>query len=100
MANAVTQELIDNAKEVLSVVKLIVENPDEVEINVVPSKYKLNLELYTNVDDIGLVIGKGGHILDSIRSLLVALSGKHYTPVYVDYITEMENRDRRKQHRE
>lgn len=51
-------------------VKLIVNKPENVEIKEEAQADITNLRLKTAPEDIGLVIGKGGKIIRSLRTLL------------------------------
>lgn len=54
----------------------LVKNPDDVVVVPFKGPSSLVLELRVNKDDTGTVIGKGGRIAKSIRSLLSAISMK------------------------
>ena len=87
----INREVIDSLKDVLTgMVTSIVDNPDKVEVNVVPASYRLLAELHTAGQDVGQVIGKNGHVVDSIRSILSAYGGKHGIKIDLDYVTEQE----------
>lgn len=69
-----------NEKEfLLYIVKALVDEPDEVEINVVEGEKSTIFELKVAQPDIGKVIGKSGRIAKAIRTILnaaIARSGK------------------------
>jgi len=89
----ITREHTSNLKElVLVMVKGIVDSPDSVEVNIVPSQFRLIVELHTSKDDVGQVIGKSGHVVSSIRSILTAHGGREGLKVEMDYITERTER--------
>jgi predicted RNA-binding protein YlqC (UPF0109 family) len=61
------------------IIKALVDEPDEVEINVVEGEKSTIFELKVAQADIGKVIGKSGRIAKSIRTILnaaIARSGK------------------------
>lgn len=87
----VTNAVKDAVKEMVGCVRHIVDHPDQVEINIRPGPYRISVELYTHVDDVGQVVGRNGHLVASLRSLLTALAGKHNIKVHFDYVTEEEN---------
>ncbi len=58
------------------IVKALVDNPDEVELNVVDGEKSTILELKVKQEDIGKVIGKHGRIAKSIRIILNAYATK------------------------
>ena len=91
MANgrSITQETLDGLRELVSgIVKGIVDNPDSVEVAVVPASYRVLVELHTNAADVGQVIGRQGSVVESIRCLLSAFGGKHRIRIDLDYVTE------------
>ena len=59
-------------KDLLTViVKNIVKHPDDVSIkDTVGQEGEIDLELRVSPEDMGLVIGKGGKVIKSIRNLL------------------------------
>jgi predicted RNA-binding protein YlqC (UPF0109 family) len=63
----------------LYIIKALVDEPDEVEINVVEGEKSTIFELKVAPSDIGKVIGKSGRIAKAIRTILnaaIARSGK------------------------
>ncbi len=54
------------------VVRSLVDNPDDVQITEVPGQNERIYRVGLNPADIGLVIGKGGRTIGSIRSLINA----------------------------
>jgi predicted RNA-binding protein YlqC (UPF0109 family) len=61
------------------VVRSLVDNPDDVQISQVDAEGQTTYRVGLHPSDIGLVIGKGGHTIGSIRSLINAAnkSGEH-----------------------
>jgi len=62
------------------IVKSLVDDPTQVQVNVVEGEKSTILELRVASDDIGKVIGKHGRIAKAIRIVLqaaTAKSGKH-----------------------
>ncbi|MCL2878733.1 MAG: KH domain-containing protein [Treponema sp.] len=62
------------------IVKSLVDDPSQVQINIVEGEKSTILELRVASDDIGKVIGKHGRIAKAIRTVLqaaTAKSGKH-----------------------
>lgn len=78
----------------LGMVQGVVDHPADVQVNIVPASYRLLAELHTSPSDVGQVIGKSGHVVDSIRSILSAYGGKHGVKVDLDFVTEQEKSDR------
>jgi len=88
-------ELIGKLRSLVeTIVTSIVDSPDEVEVNIVPASYRLLVELHTSPNDVGQVIGKGGHVVDSIRSIVCAFGGRERVRVDFDFVTEQEKTKR------
>jgi predicted RNA-binding protein YlqC (UPF0109 family) len=93
----VSRETIESLRSMLvGIVQGVVDHPEDVEVNIVPASYRLLAELHTNVRDVGQVIGKSGHVVDSIRSIMSAYGGKHGVKVDLDFVTEQEKMNKRK----
>ena len=61
---------------VLYVAKALVDEPDEVEVNMIEGEKSTILELKVAAADIGKVIGKHGRIAKAVRTILSAASTK------------------------
>jgi predicted RNA-binding protein YlqC (UPF0109 family) len=61
------------------VVRRLVDNPDDVQVTETPGQGEVVYRIGLHPDDVGLVIGKGGHTIGSIRSLINTASktGEH-----------------------
>ena len=57
-------------------VKLLVDKPDEVKIEVVDSEDRLTYELTVGEGDYGMVIGKKGRNISALRTLIFAINAK------------------------
>ncbi len=91
----VSAEMVDELKDViLTIVKGIVDHPEEVTVNVRFGELRLLAELHTDPADVGSVIGRRGHIVGSIRSIISAFAGKNRVNVDFDYVTEEDNSKR------
>lgn len=66
------------------VVKNLVDQPDQVTVTEKRSGNELILELHVAPDDMGRVIGKGGRVANSIRSLLRVMAAKSGERVTLD----------------
>ena len=76
----------DFMKEIIEkIVKVIVDNQDDVHINEVDGGRTKIIELRVAKDDIGKVIGKKGHTISAIRTILASASGKEK----VRYVLEL-----------
>tara|TARA_Y100000310_G_scaffold96185_1_gene93957 strand:+ start:3203 stop:3487 length:285 start_codon:yes stop_codon:yes gene_type:complete len=92
MSKQITRDHIEGLKKlVLTMVRGIVDTPDSVEVNIVPSQFRLIIELHTHEEDVGQVIGKSGHVVSAIRSIITAHGGREGLKVDMDYITEKSN---------
>ena len=67
----VMQEFIE------TVVKQLVDKPDEVNVNVVEGEQQILFELTVGDGDFGKVIGKKGRNISALRSLLFAINAKN-----------------------
>ena len=58
------------------IVKSLVDHPDEVKVTSKNDKNAFIIDVKTNEDDIGKVIGKNGRIISSIRTIVKNMSVK------------------------
>ncbi len=76
-------------KELLNtIVKALVDHPDEVYINEVEKDKLLILELKVAKDDMGKVIGRQGRIAKAIRTVVKASAVKRNKRVAVEIVQE------------
>ena len=95
--NKISKETVESLRQMLiGIVQGVVDHPEDVHVNIVPASYRLLAELHTNVSDVGQVIGKSGHVVDSIRSIISAYGGKHGIKVDLDFVTEQEKLGRKR----
>lgn len=88
---SIDPKTMNDLKElVYGIVTKIVDHPEAVEVNVVPSTFRIVAELHTHVDDLGHVIGRNAHIITSIRSILSAFQGKAGVDCEVIYVTDKQ----------
>ena len=66
--------MLENALEHL--VKGIVDNPDDVEVELVTGRRGRTLEVRVHPDDLGKVIGRNGRTAKALRTVMAALGGK------------------------
>ncbi len=59
-----------------STVKLLVDKPDEVDVQVIETDETILFELRVGDGDFGKVIGKRGRNISSIRTILFAINAK------------------------
>ena len=60
----------------IEIVKALVDNPEQVQINAIEGSQTTVLELRVAKEDMGKIIGKQGRTANAIRVLLNAASGK------------------------
>ena len=65
------------------IAKSLVDNPDEVHVNEIQGEQGLILELRVAPEDMGKVIGKGGKIATSIRTIVKSLAQKQNRRIVV-----------------
>jgi len=69
-----------------SVVKALVDNPDEVNVSEVIGERGAVYEVRVAQSDLGKVIGKGGQTVKALRSLMTAIAAKHGKRVGLEII--------------
>jgi len=68
------------------VVKGLVDNPNDVSVKEVEHQHETVLELTVASSDMGRVIGKGGRIINAVRSLVQVAAAKDGKQVSVELI--------------
>jgi predicted RNA-binding protein YlqC (UPF0109 family) len=69
---------MEDLKEIVSfIAKALVDDPEEVEVEVVEGEKTVIVELSVAPSDLGKVIGKDGRTARALRTLLAATSAKH-----------------------
>jgi Predicted RNA-binding protein (contains KH domain) len=72
-------------KELVELIaKSLVDNPDSVVVTETSDDNTINIELTVAPEDMGKVIGKGGRIAKSIRTVVKAAASKGDKKVVVD----------------
>ena len=69
------------------IVKSLVDNPDDVNINETAGESIIILEISVSADDVGKVIGKEGRIANAIRTIVKAAAAKSDKKVTVEILT-------------
>jgi uncharacterized protein len=78
-------ELVDRLKELLTrITKQLVDHPDLVEVSENVGTTTLVFELAVTKEDLGKVIGKRGHTIGAIRTIMMSAAGKIGKRVYVE----------------
>ena len=86
--------MTDYADLVAYIVKSIVDNPDDVDVDVVSNRNRAEtVEVRLHQDDVGRVIGKGGRNIEAIRAVVKAAAIKDHHRVNVEVVAEDEDRD-------
>jgi uncharacterized protein len=74
-------------KELLeAIAKALVDNPDQVHVHVIEGGQATVLELRVHPKDMGKVIGRQGHMVDSIRTIFSAAGMKLRKRVKVEIL--------------
>jgi len=68
------------------IARSLVDNPDEVQVREMGGGTKLRIELSVAKDDMGRVIGKGGKVANSIRTLLRVAAEKEGKQATLDVV--------------
>ncbi len=71
---------------VIEIVKSIVDNPDEVKAREVEGEQTTIIEISTNPEDIGKVIGKKGRTIKALRTLVNAAAVRKGKRVSVEIV--------------
>ena len=66
------------------IVKALVEQPDKVAVTQVEGERSIIFEVRVAADDMGRVIGKGGRIANSLRTVVKAAGARYDKNVWVD----------------
>jgi hypothetical protein len=78
---------------VIEIVKNLVDNPDEVDARAVEGEQTTVIEIETNPDDIGKVIGKRGRTIKSIRTIVNAAAVRQGKRITVEIVEPEENQE-------
>lgn len=69
---------MEDLKEIVAfIAKALVDDPEEVQVEVVEGEKTVVVELTVAPSDLGKVIGKDGRTARALRTLLAATSAKH-----------------------
>jgi hypothetical protein len=71
-----------------TLVKSVVENPADVEIEEESEMGARTFHVHVNPDDVGKVIGARGRVIEAIRRLVSAVAAKSREKAYVKVVTE------------
>lgn len=70
------------------IVASLVDNPDQVTVSEVVSDDKIIVEVQVAASDMGRIIGKGGSVVNSIRTLLQVLAIRRGTRISLEIIED------------
>lgn len=84
---------------VVTMVRGIVDHPDEVRLEVRELSCRAVIELHTEPRDRSLVIGSGGRVVTALRTIISSWGGKNGMQVDLDYATEVPRGHDRQQKR-
>ena len=68
------------------IVRELVEDPDSVSIETVEGQGRIEFQVFTAPDDVGRIIGRRGHVIQSIRTLVRAAAAKEGLDADVEII--------------
>lgn len=68
------------------IVRLIVDNPEQITVSEVPNDGWVIIRLQVAPEDMGRVIGKQGHIIRAIRTLLRVAAIKRQTRAVLEIV--------------
>jgi predicted RNA-binding protein YlqC (UPF0109 family) len=80
MASFIMKELIEY------IARSLVEHPEEVQVREMGGGSKIRVELSVSKDDMGRIIGKGGKVANSIRTLLRVAAEKDGKQATLDIV--------------
>jgi predicted RNA-binding protein YlqC (UPF0109 family) len=84
--------VIDAIREVVMLVRHFVNHPEDVQVDIESNGYSALVALRTHPKDVGQVIGRNAHLVNSIRSFLSAIQGKNKIQIIMDYVTDEDKR--------
>tara|TARA_Y100000310_G_scaffold343401_1_gene450862 strand:+ start:6620 stop:6922 length:303 start_codon:yes stop_codon:yes gene_type:complete len=95
-------ELVELQEMLQGVAAGIVDHPSDVSVTCSPVEVEGNgngrrpvmVTLATNQGDTGNIIGRGGRVIQSIRTILEAWGGRHGVSVHLNYATEKSRKRR------
>jgi hypothetical protein len=68
------------------IVRELVDDPDSVSVEVVEDRGRVEFQVETAPDDVGRIIGRRGHVIQSIRTLARAAAAKEGLEADVEII--------------
>ncbi|RLQ95767.1 KH domain-containing protein [Falsibacillus albus] len=72
---------------ILTIVKPLVDHPDDVDVQVTEDDRHITYQLSVHKDDMGKVIGKQGRVAKSIRTVVYAAAGStQHKKIYLEIV--------------
>ncbi|MEB3429649.1 KH domain-containing protein [Citroniella saccharovorans] len=71
---------------VLKIAQSLVDNPNDVDVNLIEDGNFTKIEIKVNPDDMGKIIGKHGKIAKALRTVIKACATKDNKRVHLDII--------------
>jgi predicted RNA-binding protein YlqC (UPF0109 family) len=72
---------------VRTMVKGLVDHPDDVRVEVTEDEQSVLYELFVHPDDVGKVIGKGGRIIKAVRTVVTSASARSGKRIAVEIVS-------------
>ncbi len=69
-----------------TIAKALVDHPESVEVREVNGERSIILELRVHPEDVGKVIGRGGRIIEALRTVVKASAAKQQKKVSVEIV--------------
>lgn len=69
---------------IVSIVKPLVDFPDEVQVNVLEENHRVTYQLSVNKNDMGKVIGKQGRVAKAIRTVVYAAGSSQQKKIFLE----------------
>jgi uncharacterized protein len=67
-----------------TIVKPLVDHPEDVQVNVVEEDYRVTYQLSVNKNDMGKVIGKQGRVAKAIRTVVYAAGTSQQKKIFLE----------------
>lgn len=81
------------------IVARLVDHPEAVKVTMVGSQFSAIIYIETAISDVKFVVGKAGSMISAIRTLVNACGGHYNSSFSVEYTTDLEMQERRREGR-
>ena len=75
----------------LSTARLLVDHPEDIEIQRIVSFRKVQFVVYCHQNDQGQIIGQGGGIISALHKLMVSIACRQKTNIYFEVTLAIES---------